>query len=137
MTIAYVCLTLSTINPASDSGLSKRLREITGDMTYRFTKASDLSCIPYCILVKGEGKTAALLMNASLMKEYYSGLSEYIYEGVSSADGVLLTGEAADMAISDAMSKPAFIYIEYHFPLPLSVITFYNGGYKIEHQKVK
>ena len=57
-------------------------------MTYRFTKASDLSCIPYCILVKGEGKTAALLMNASLMKEYYSGLSEYIYEGVSSADGV-------------------------------------------------
>jgi len=135
MTIAYVCLTLSTINPASDSGLSKRLREITGDMTYRFTKASDLSCIPYCILVKGEGKTAALLMNASLMKEYYSGLSEYIYEGVSSADGVLLTGEAADMAISDAMSKPAFIYIEYHFPLPLSVITFYNGGYKIDTSK--
>ena len=136
MTITYVYLMLSIINPASeDSGLSRRLREITGDTSYRFTKASDLSCIPYSIIVKGDGKTAALLMNAPLMKEYYSGLSEYIYKGANSPDGVLLSGEAADVAISDALSKPSFIYIEYHYPLPLSVITFYNGGHKINTVK--
>lgn len=135
MTITYVYLMLSIISPASDSGLSRRLREITGDTSYRFTKASDLSCIPYCILVKGDGKTEALLMNASLMKEYYSELSQYIYEGVSFSDGVLLTGEAANTAISDALSKPTFIYIEYHFSLPLSVIAFYNSGYHVDTAK--